>query len=442
MRITIDTVKTSLGLTETYDIVNAIRNSASDTFRGYVPLANAENVAEVGAGLLINQAVQNEFITNLIDRIGLVVIKGVSLSNPLAKFKKGFMQEGRTIEEIFTDITKEQKYDPEDAETTVFKRVIPNVKVLFHELNRQGFYQQTVQDSSLTLAFTSWGNFESFVSGIIKAIYNSAEVDEYKYMKMIIDNYYAKGLFAVVPVNKPDTSTTATELIMKMRQTALEMSLPMGSRNYNALAVQTKTDMEDLHLIISAKLQARVDVDVLAKAFNMDRTSFLGNVTIVDEFASPGLEAVLVDREWFMVYDKLQKLETIRNPKGLYWNYYFHVWQIHSASRFSNAVAFVSGDVPAVSQVIIDPTILAVKPNRSYELTGYIRANDDKEHDLSWKVEGRNGTTVSTGTAISEDGVLTIGENQTGELLVSASVNIGTTETPNLVTGESIVTVE
>ena len=138
-RITINDVRTAMGITESYDIVNAIRNSASPQFQAYVPLANWNNIEEVGQGILINQPVQNEFVTALVDRIGLVVVRSVSLNNPLKKFKKGMMPQGRTIEEIYVDITNEHVYDPEDAETTLFKREIPNVKVLFHELNRKGF---------------------------------------------------------------------------------------------------------------------------------------------------------------------------------------------------------------------------------------------------------------------------------------------------------------
>jgi UDP-N-acetyl-D-mannosaminuronic acid transferase (WecB/TagA/CpsF family) len=104
-RITIQDVKTMLNVGETYDIVNAINNSASSAFQQYVPLANAENVAAVGAGIQVNQTIQNEFLSNLIDRIGLTVVKRASLQNPLKKFKKGAMPLGRTIEEIFTDIT-------------------------------------------------------------------------------------------------------------------------------------------------------------------------------------------------------------------------------------------------------------------------------------------------------------------------------------------------
>jgi hypothetical protein len=446
-RITIQDVKTTLGVSETYDIVNAIRNSSSDSFQQYVPLANADNVAAVGAGIQINQTVQNDFITNLIDRIGLVVVKRASLQNPLKKFKKGMMPMGRTIEEIFTDITKAQKYNPDDSEDTLFKRTIPNVKTLFHERNRQDFYSQTVSDEQLRTAFISWANFDSFVSSIINAIYNSAEVDEYEYMKLVIDNYFSKGLFTVVPVTAPTTATAATDFIKKVRATARKMSLPNGSREYNSLAVRTRTDMSDMHLIIDADLEAEVDVDVLAKAFNMDRTSFVGNVTVIDGFASTGLEAVLVDKDFFMVYDNLQKLETVRNPKGLYWNYFYHVWQTLSASRFSNAVAFVSGTVPAVTQVIIDPVIASLKAGATFEFTSYVRATDGQDHTVEWSVAASTGSTLAAGTAIDANGVLTVGATQTGELVVRATVAGAGVDTDGAgpdttdVYGESIVTI-
>lgn len=440
MRITFKDVSTSLGVNQSYDIVNAIRNS-NPNFANYVPLATAENVAEVGAGILINQTIQNEFITSLVDRIGLVVIRNVSLNNPLKKFKKGTMPLGRTIEEIFVDITKGKKYSAEDAEETVFKREIPNVKTLFHERNRQDFYEQTIQDDSLKTAFVSWGHFENFVSSIINAIYNSAEVEEYEYMKLLVDNYYAKGLFTIVKVDKPDTETAARNFVKKLRSTATKLTLPTGSRDFNSLAVRTRSDVNDLHLIIDADLNAEMDVEVLARAFNMNKTDFIGNVTVIDGFSSTGLEAVLVDREWFMVYDNLMKLETIRNPKGLYWNYFYHVWQTLSVSRFANAVAFVSGDIPPVTQVIVDPTILAMRAGREFTFKAYVRENDGEGREPAWAVEGMNGTVVSGGTTIDNEGKLTVGDTQTGQLKVTATVTYNDGETDIDVVGESIVTV-
>lgn len=397
---------------------------------------------------MINQTVQNDFITNLVDRIGLVVVKRASLSNPLKKFKKGAMPFGRTIEEIFTDITTAKKYNPDDAETTVFKRQIPNVKTLFHERNRQDMYQQTVSDENLKTAFVSWGNFESFVSSIINAIYNSAEVDEYEYMKLLVDNYHSKGYFTVVPVTAPTTETATREFVKKLRATARKMTLPTGSRDFNALAVRTRTEMSDLHLIIDADLEAQLDVDVLAKAFNMDKTDFIGNVTVIDGFSSSGLEAVLIDKDWFMVYDNLYKMETIRNPKGLYWNYFLHIWQTLSVSRFANAVAFVSGTVPAVTQIIVDPTIASVKAGSTFDFTAYVRSTDGVDRDVTWSVSASNSsTTLKAGTTIDANGKLTVASDQTGELIVKAliaGVGVDTDATGSDTTdvfGESIVTI-
>jgi uncharacterized protein YjdB len=443
MRITIKDIKLNLGLTQTYDIINAIRNSASDSFQSYVPLASAENVAEIGQGILINQSVQNEFITSLVDRIGLVVVRALSLQNPLKKFKKGSMLQGRTIEEIFTDITKANKYDPLDAESTVFRRTIPNVKTLFHERNRQDFYEQTIQDDSLKSAFVSWANFESFISGIINAIYNSAEVDEYNYMKLLIDNYYSKGLFKIVPVTSPTSSEAAArEFVKKVRATVGRMTLASGSRDFNALAVHTRSEIENLHLIIDADLQAEIDVEVLAKAFNMEKSTFLGHVTVIDGFASTGLEAVLVDQEWFMVFDNLLKLETIRNPKGLYWNYFYHVWQTLSVSRFANAVAFVSGEVAPVTQVIVNPTILAIKAGQSYTFNAYVRANDGNDYPVTWGIVPATGVTIAAGTTIDVDGKLTVDATQTGQFTVTATATYTDAQSVDHdVVGESIVTV-
>jgi hypothetical protein len=447
-RIQIQDIKNYLGVSETYDIVNAILNESPDTFSQYVPLASATNIVEVGAGLQISKTLQNEFVVNLIDRIGLVVVKKATLQNPLKKFKKGQMPQGRSIEEIFTDITKAQKYNPEDAETTLYKRVIPNVKTLFHERNRQDVYTQTISDEQLRSAFVSWSAFDNFLSSIINAIYNSAEVDEYESMKLVIDNYFSKGMFTVVNVLPPTDATSASDFVKKARAVARKMSLPNGSRDYNALAVRTRSEMNDLHLIIDADLEAELDVDVLAKAFNMDRTSFLGNVTIIDGFASTGLEAVLVDKEWFMVYDNLFQLETVRNSKGLYYNYFLHVWQTLSASRFANAVAFVSGTVPAVTSVIVDPVIVSLKQGATHEFTAYVRATDGNDHPVTWSVAGStSSTTVKAGTTISTDGVLTVAADQTGELVVKANIagvgidTDGAGADTTDVYGESIVTI-
>jgi hypothetical protein len=111
-------------------------------------------------------------------------------------------------------------------------------------------------------------------------------------------------------------------------------------------------------------------------------------------------------------------------------------------------VAFVSGTVPAVTQVIVDPAIVGVKQGSTFEFTAYVRATDGADHPVTWSVVASNGsTTLKAGTTIDANGVLTVASDQTGELLVRATstgtgVDIdGAGSDTTDVYGESIVTI-
>jgi len=394
------------------DILNAIRNSASANFKSSVPIATDRNISEVGVGINSLLSHQNEFVTALIDRISLVVIKHKTLNNPLAKFKRGMMPYGYTIEEVYTDITKGKRYDPQDSESTVWKREIPDVKVFFHQRNRQDFYEQTIGEDQLKAAFTSATTFQNFLSSIIEAIYNSAELDEYLYMRGLIDSYYKNGLFFPVKVEVPDTTDKTRAFVKKIRSTARRLSLPMGSRKYNAAGVHTKSDMNGLHLFITAEVEAELDVDVLAVAFNMNRTDFMGHVTVIDEFENPAIQAVLVDENWFMVYDTNQKMNSIYNPKGLYFNYFYHTWQLLSCSTMENAVVFTTEDapVPPAPVATITPKTATVKKGMTQQFVGAVL--NGSETSPKYTVTGG-----IAGTTITSSGLLTVAASETATSL-------------------------
>lgn len=434
-------VTKALAISNSYDIVNAIRNSGTDSFRQYVPLANADNVAEVGAGILMNQTNQNEFITSLVDRIGKVVISQKLLQNPLKSFKKGQLPLGRTIEEIYVDLAEEKLYNPEEAEQKVFARVTPDVKTLFHDLNRKGFYKQTVQDSDLTTAFVSWGDFDKFVLKIVSAMYNSAEVDEYKYMKLLIDNYMSKSHFKILKTDfsqkAPATKEQMLQTVKNLRALVTRLTLASGSREFNSIGVHTRSDRDSLYILATPEFEASMDVDVLAQAFNMEKATLLAKMVVVDNFATKGLLAVVVDEDFFMVYDKLMKMETIRNPQGLYWNYFLHVWQLLSASRFQNAVAIVNSDYEGsealtknlgVTEIVLSPQVSTVKPLGTVDFEANVRtaiSNDPvKPITLKYEVTKFDGTKVTdVATVISKEGVLKVGATEVGTLIVKCSVD-------------------
>jgi hypothetical protein len=82
------------------NILNAIRNNSNTNYRDYVPYAtpDADSIREIGAIIMDNPQLQNEFLSALINRIGMVLLTSKMYSNPLAMFKRGTMEYGETIE--------------------------------------------------------------------------------------------------------------------------------------------------------------------------------------------------------------------------------------------------------------------------------------------------------------------------------------------------------
>ena len=80
-------------------------------------------------------------------------------------------------------------------------------------------------------------------------------------------------------------------------------------------------------------------MEVLAKSFNMGKTDIQVEIIAMDDFGTLGnTMGMLVDKDWFRVWDTLSKMEPQRNAQGLFTNYFYHVHQILSVSSFKNAV--------------------------------------------------------------------------------------------------------
>ena len=90
------------------DVLNVIRNNATQNYRDYVPkaTADAESIREIGNVIMDYPSLQNEFLSALVNRIGRVIITSKMYDNPLKNFKKGMLEYGETVEEIFVDVVK------------------------------------------------------------------------------------------------------------------------------------------------------------------------------------------------------------------------------------------------------------------------------------------------------------------------------------------------
>ena len=360
-RIAISTLNAS-----TIDILNTIRANASYEYQQLVPeITQANEIPRVGEVLYGYPALANQFINALVNRIALVRVKSATFNNAYAELKKGYLEFGETVEEVFVNIAKAREFSVEKAEKREFKRSLPDVRTAFHAMNWRVQYPVTIQDSDLRMAFTSITGVQDLIAKIVDAVYVAAEYDEYLLFKYLMIKAITKGKMYPVGIG-----STEQEAAVQFR--SMSNQLTFMSPKYNASGVTTVTPKADQYIFMDSTFNAQYDVNVLAGAFNMEKADFIGKLKLIDDWTTfdnerfseimansdmieevtadelelmKNVKAVLVDSEWFQIYDNHNKFTEKYVASGEYWNYFYNVWKTISSSPFSNAVVFVSNPV-------------------------------------------------------------------------------------------------
>lgn len=422
------------------DILNVIRNNASQNYKDYVPVAtaDAESIRKIGAVIMDYPNLQNEFLSALVNRVGRVLIASKMYDNPWAMFKKGMLEFGETIEEIFVNIAKPYQFDPQVAESTVFKREIPDVRSAFHIMNYQKYYKATIQNDQLRQAFLSWQGITDLIAKIVDAMYTGANYDEFQTMKYMLAKRILNG--QLYPVTIPTVQTDNMKSIVSTIKSVSNKFEFMSSK-YNLAGVQTHTKKAEQYLLVNSKFDAEMDVEVLASAFNMDKAEFSGHRVLVDSFGDLDVErlnllfaddptyteigesdlqaldsipAIIVDKDYFMIFDNFYNFTEQYNGEGLYWNYWYHVWKTFSISPFANNALFIPG-TPTVTSVTVSPATANVSAGQKVQLSAVVQTTDFAPQAVTWSVTSGENVTVN------QSGVVTIGADASGEIVITAT---------------------
>lgn len=331
------------------EILNTIRDNASDMYRERIPEATRNNIEAVQTAMTDpnNAVVTNEFLGMLLNMIIKQVIHNKLFSDPLKSLKKGKKPLGDTVEEIYANFLKAKQYDATGAE--LLNRELPDVKAVYHRMNRQDKYKVTVSPEALFKAFASYDKLEGFIASIINSLYNSSELDEFILMKQLIKQALDNNAMKIVNIADPCLSeSNAKKFIKAVKTVSGDMTFPNSNNNAWLTAQSTDTNplitfsrKSEQVLIISNPTDVAVNVDVLATVFNMSVAEF--NETrkiVIDAFPDEDIRACLVDEQFFQVFDDLVLFKDFENGEGLYKNYYLHIWQTLAYSPLVNAVAF------------------------------------------------------------------------------------------------------
>lgn len=332
------------------NILNTILANASADYQSRVPTATQNNISEVGSAVMSYRATENEFLSALVNKVAMTIVRNKTFRNPLAVLKKGGVPLGRNIEEIYTNPATGTAFDPTGAK--LLERSIPDTKAIYHSMNRQGQYKATVSKSQLIQAFTSYSALEKLLNSIVNSIYSGDNLDEFMLMKQLFASAIEGGKIKTVDTGLTAISDLdgAKKFVKSVKTVGQAMEFPGSTFNSyydinkatDAKPVITWTPLDNQVLILRNDISVDVDVELLAKAFNVSYTDLKQRTLIVDGFGSADkCGAILCDEAFVQVYDNLTQMESFHNGEGLYDNYIYHHWQTYSLSLFANAVAFM-----------------------------------------------------------------------------------------------------
>ena len=464
------------------DVINAILNEGwSVNYRDYVPITatDADSIRDIGKIIMDAPNLRNAFASDLINRIVLVIVTSKMYENPWARLKKGKLDIGESVEEIFVNMAKAELYNPAGSAETVFKRSIPDIRAAFHVVNYQVFYPVTIENEDLSMAFTTQNGLYNLIEKIYETLYTADAYDEFNMMKYLIDEHILAGHIKAIQIppmqNEKDVRTTVT--VIK----ATSNKMKFQTSDYNLAGVKTHVKHENQTIIVSADFDAAMDVQVLAAAFNMEKADFLSKRLLVDSFGNidiPRLAecapelcrnivydtdghvvsaelknisaadlamlnqipAVIIDDDYMQIYDRLVTMEDIRNPKGLYTNAFLHCWKIFSISPFAPAVAFADAN-PVISSVSVTPATANTVKGGNVKLQAVVNGSGFFDRSVTWKLLGTNSSGVvnnlAEGTVITAAGNLQVAaDEKVKTITVTAKSNADPSKT-----GTSTITI-
>lgn len=340
--------------------LNAIREISSEIYHRYVPVIEDDtSIAQFATPILENTDVRDEFLSNLIKRIVYTQFEIKYFRNPLQVLEGDSIPLGYRGQEIYVNPAKGRKFNAEDF-AGLLAKYTADVKVQYMDVNMDIQYPLTVLRSTLKQAFVSWGDLESFIDQLSNSLYNGCYIDEYRYTKNIIASAYKQNYAIIEQITAPNTKELAKDFITKARTLFLNFQTP--SSNYNSwkkvkttdqYPIITWTEPENIVFMVRNDIRAFIDVNVLADAFNMDKTTLLGNILTVDNFDvynddgekiydGSNIVGMIADKRWFRIKPQDRFLDTFYNPNNRTMQYYLNNIKMYNFSLFANGVIFAT----------------------------------------------------------------------------------------------------
>lgn len=339
--------------------LNAIQQLASPLYHQYIPILEDDtDISALAEPLFSMPTLYNEFCSALLQRIVYTQVDVKMFNNPLRGLEGSMTPMGYAGQEIYINPAKGRQYNPDDF-AGILQKYEADVKVQYLLKNMDLQYPVTIIRTKLKEAFVSWDALDRFIGGLTMSLYNGMYINHYRYTKALVSSAY-KGHKAVIStVSAINSEENAKAFITTAREMFLNFQAP--TTDYNAWSlnggngnpITTWTNPEDIVFLIKNSARAYLDVNVLASAFNIDKTTLMGNIYPVDNFDvysddgekifdGSAIVGIMADRNWFKIKTVDEFMEEQRNANNRSIQYYLNDIRMYEFSYFANAVIFAT----------------------------------------------------------------------------------------------------
>lgn len=360
--------------------LNKMREMSVDQgsiYHQFVPVVtDSTTIGEFGTPILDSQNlnVLNDFV-GLLKKVVYTAVYNKTFNNPLVDLEGERLPLGQFIEDAYINPAKARGFNVNDF-AGLLQKYEAEVAVQYLSVNSDLQYAVTLTREKIRNAFVSWDQLEALISGYINSLWNGAYITRYNQTKGLVTAAFTGNNVMYEKVTAVTDEQSAKDLIRRLRATYSKMQVP--STKFNAwnkvkggeLTLKTWSQPEDLIVMISSDLEALVDVEVLARAFNMSKTDFISRVIVVDDwnqYNDDGTVAVdgsnilcmICDRAWFKIKTQDFAMDEFYNPNNRTWQYFLNDVRMCNYSLFANAVVFATAD-PSIPATAVTPAKNAV----------------------------------------------------------------------------------
>lgn len=386
-----------------------------------------QSVAPIGKIILDNKRYRNAFI-NTVNVIGLTIIKRNQWENPWEVFaNKGTLKRGQSIREMIIDLAKVHDYNENyENKKRFLDTEVPDVLSYIHNINFQKWYETTVNESMMYMAFDDEDDgLLDFIVAVTENLYTSYSYDKYLVDKYQLCRRMVDGTIRAINI---DANLEPRQILSKMK--AVSNKMVFMTPNYNPAGIRKATPRNKQYLMLDTEREAINSTEILATSFFKDEAEAKTNFALIDSFSETdekrlaevlgsayipfteeekqqlaGVLGVIISEDFFMDY--LYALDTDRedgkqetdfiNPTTLDRNIFLHVWGIFSTSPFENSVLFTT-DVPDIKSISLSPATATVTKGQTLKLTAVADTRGLANKSVIYSVETGNAVVKQDGT--------------------------------------------